>query len=81
LHVDGIKAFSEPAVDGGEECIGFSPLALLPSDSPATRPCLAASSAGAYPPPLPPLSFCSLSACSTFSAVIGSVVMRTPTAS
>src|SRR5882724_5370265 len=36
---------------------------------------------GAQPLPLPPLLICSPSACSTFSAVIGSEVMRTPTAS
>jgi hypothetical protein len=34
-----------------------------------------------YPHPLPPLPCCSLSACNTFSAVIGREVIRTPTAS
>jgi hypothetical protein len=42
LQVGGIKAFGEPAVDGCEEFIGFSPLALLSSGSPATRQSLAA---------------------------------------
>ena len=57
LQVGGIKAFGEPAVDGCKEFIGFSPLALLSSGSPATRRRLAATPVRTYPPSLLPLPF------------------------
>jgi hypothetical protein len=42
LQVGGVKALGAPVVDGCEEFIGFSPLALLSGGSPATRQSLAA---------------------------------------